>query len=187
MPGEDFASIDFPFRFKVVNVVPVAAVLLTVGTVVLSGAPGHAPQRQALFDNAREFGWTGAVAVLAATVVIALLAEPLELASIRFLEGYWPMAGPLGRVRAAGLRAQRRRHSRLTFLAKKVVADPAVSGHAARRPCPISSRRPRPSPVATSHGRHRPDRTPARGGSAARSAQSPTAASPAIPSRTASP
>jgi hypothetical protein len=119
MPGDDLASVDFPFRFKVVNVVPVAAVLLMVGAVVLAGAPGEPPQRQVLLGNAREFGWAGAAGALAAIVVIALLAEPLELASIRFLEGYWPTSGPLGRIHAAGLRSQQRRFTRLTFLADR--------------------------------------------------------------------
>jgi hypothetical protein len=130
MPGDDLASLDFPFRFKVVNAVPVAAVVLIVGTVILAGAPGAAPRWDTLLANARDFGWAGAAGAAAATVIIALLAEPLELASIRFLEGYWPTTGPLGKVGAAGVRAQGRKMSRLTFLADNST-DPDVNYQAA--------------------------------------------------------
>jgi hypothetical protein len=137
MPGENLAAIDFPLRFKVVNAVPVAVVTLLVGTIILAGAPGHAPRWDSLLTHARGFGWTGAAAALAVTVVIALLAEPLELATIRLLEGYWPATGPLRQAGAVGIWLQRRRHARLTFLegsADPVMSDEAAEAKAVRFP-----------------------------------------------------
>jgi hypothetical protein len=126
MPGENLAAIDFPLRFKLVNAVPVAVVTLLVGTIILAGPPGHTPRWGSLLTHARGFGWTGAAAV---TVVVALLAEPLELATIRLLEGYWPATGPLRHARAVGTWLQRRQHARLTFFEGS--ADPAMSDEAA--------------------------------------------------------
>ena len=115
MPGEDLATIDVPFRFKVVNAVPVSVVAVTVGGLVLAGAPADEPKLSVLLDTARGYGWAGAVLALAVIVVVALLAEPLEIASIRFLEGYWSFAGPLRPIATAANWLQRRRHSRLLF------------------------------------------------------------------------
>ncbi|GIM96849.1 hypothetical protein [Paractinoplanes toevensis] len=137
MPGESLAAIDFPLRFKVVNAVPVAAVTLLVGTIILAGAPGHAPRWDSLLTHSRDFGWTGAAAALAVTVAVALLAEPLELATIRLLEGYWPTTGPLRKASAVGAWLQRRQHARLTFLegsSDLAVSDEAAEAKAVRFP-----------------------------------------------------
>ncbi len=49
-----------------------------------------------------------------AVVVIALVLQPLQVALVRLLEGYWPESVPFGWLAAVGRAAQRRRRRRLS-------------------------------------------------------------------------
>lgn len=83
---------------------------------MLSGAPGQAPDFDLLLDQARRYGWAGAALSAAVVAVGAIMLEPLELASIRLLEGYWSAFGPLRRMAGFGRSVQRHRRDRLRFL-----------------------------------------------------------------------
>ncbi|WP_306207762.1 hypothetical protein [Actinoplanes sp. RD1] len=113
-PGDAFA--DVPFRFKVVNALPAAFLACLVSALALAGAPVRAPDADKLVEQAGRFGWWGAAAAAVVIAVAALLLEPLELASVRILEGYWPDLGPFRRLAEAGRAVQRRRKEKAQFL-----------------------------------------------------------------------
>jgi hypothetical protein len=90
-----------------------ALLALFVLALIWSGAPGDAPDVDRILDEARDLdAWSGALLFLA-LVVASLLAQPLQLALVRGLEGYW--AGtPFGaRLCAPGRALQAHRLERL--------------------------------------------------------------------------
>ncbi|GAA2555908.1 hypothetical protein GCM10010435_28150 [Winogradskya consettensis] len=107
---------DLPTRFKLVNALPATFFAVLTGALLLAGAPGEAPGWDNLVEHGRRYGWVGAVGAMALVTVTALLLEPLELASIRLLEGYWSARGPLGRAAEFGRWIQRQRRDRVEFL-----------------------------------------------------------------------
>jgi hypothetical protein len=107
---------EVPARFKLVNALPAALFVCTIGVLLLSGAPQEAPAFDHLLESARRFGWAGAAAAVGFVAVGAVLLEPLELASIRLLEGYWSAWGPLRRAADLGRWVQRRKLERLKLL-----------------------------------------------------------------------
>jgi hypothetical protein len=114
--GPTNALADMPIRFKLVNAVPATLFVGIIGMLLLSGAPRRAPSFDVLLERARHYGWVGAAAAAGVVAVGALLLEPLELASIRLLEGYWSPWGPLGKLADLGCWLQERRQERLLFL-----------------------------------------------------------------------
>ncbi|WP_406480254.1 hypothetical protein [Streptomyces sp. NBC_01615] len=110
------ADSDLAPRLKFVNVLPTAILLIIVASLLLSGAPANAPSFEALVDNAGHYGWVGAALATAGSLVVGLLLQPLELASIQVLEGYWGRSGPLAPLAAFGSWMQERRKSRLDWV-----------------------------------------------------------------------
>ncbi|WP_328437725.1 hypothetical protein OHA71_11875 [Streptomyces sp. NBC_00444] len=106
---------DLTPRLKFVNILPSVLLLAVVISLILGGAPAHAPSLQRLLDNARSYGWTGAVLVSVGALVAGLLLQPLELASIRLLEGYVSPTGPLGPLARMRTWVHANRRSRLTW------------------------------------------------------------------------
>jgi hypothetical protein len=131
MPGMELGSLDLPLRFKLVNAAPVALLVLITGGLVLAGAPNQSPSVKTLLANAHTYGWTGAAVSVAVIVIVALVVEPLEVASIRALEGYWEPTGLLRGLAAAGVWLQRRRRSRLEFLGSQPHTPPDLATWAA--------------------------------------------------------
>ncbi|MFD7472469.1 hypothetical protein ACFV8Z_09875 [Streptomyces sp. NPDC059837] len=111
-----FTDADLTPRLKFVNILPSLVFMVTVGSLWLSGAPENPPDFSVLMKRAGHYGWPGAVLITAGSLIVGLLLQPLELASIRFLEGYWRPSGPLGRLGEFGRWVQERRKTRLTWL-----------------------------------------------------------------------
>jgi hypothetical protein len=81
---------DLGTRFALVGLLPGAVLALFVLALVWSGAPGAAPDLDEILDHARDLdAWAGGLLFLA-LVVVALVLQPLQLALVRALEGYWP-------------------------------------------------------------------------------------------------
>jgi hypothetical protein len=107
---------DFTIRQKFVNLIPALLAVGIVETLIVAGAPDQAPDVYRLLRRIAEYGWAGAAGLTIGAVLLALLLEPLELATIRFLEGYWRPSGWLGRVAVIGIWIQERRRSRLRWI-----------------------------------------------------------------------
>jgi len=107
------ATKDLGVRFRLVGLLPAGVLALFVLGLVWSGAPGQSPDlRQVAAHAERVKGWSGFLLVLA-VLAAALIAEPLQLTLIRWLEGYWGESW-LGRLLAApGTAFHRARRSRL--------------------------------------------------------------------------
>lgn len=107
------AASDLGVRFRLVGMLPVALLALYGLALYWSGAPGHAPDVAQVIEHAKHAaGWTGFLLALG-ILVIALIAEPLQVSLIRLLEGYWgesPVVRPLA---APGKAFHRWRRDRL--------------------------------------------------------------------------
>lgn len=124
---------DITPRLRFVNLLPSALLIATVGALLLGGAPLEEPSFRTMVGNARAYGWIGGTAATAGVLVVALLLQPLELASIRLLEGYWRTTGPLGPVGRIGRWLQERRRSRLLWVLGRLQDhDSTLSQEAAR-------------------------------------------------------
>src|SRR3954469_15825509 len=72
---------------------------LFVLALAWSGAPGDAPDLDRILDEARDLDAWSAALLFLGLLVAALIAQPLQLALVRGLEGYWP--GTPARARQA--------------------------------------------------------------------------------------
>ncbi|MEV6491006.1 hypothetical protein AB0M20_20690 [Actinoplanes sp. NPDC051633] len=122
---------DFTTRQKFVNLVPALLSIGVVSILIVAGAPDQAPTIGRLTGRVKEYGWTGAAFITAGSVLAALLLEPLELASIRLLEGYGSPRGLIGRIRGHGVWMQQRRKERFEWILSNT-ADVAERRHAAQ-------------------------------------------------------
>lgn len=93
---------DVGARFALVGLLPAGVLALFVLALVWSGAPGDAPDLGRILDQARDLdAWAGGLLFLG-LLVAALVAQPLQLGLVRWLEGYWPGGlGDRGRARFA--------------------------------------------------------------------------------------
>jgi hypothetical protein len=107
------ATKDLGVRFRFVSLLPVAVLALYILALVWSGAPSRSPDLRAVLTHAKHVeGWTAFLLALT-VVIIALIAEPLQIALVRLLEGYWGQSRA-GRLLAAPGRAYHRaRRNRL--------------------------------------------------------------------------
>jgi len=117
---------DLSPRLKLVNLLPSALLIATVGALVLSGAPQHAPSLDALQRITEPLGWTTGVIAAVGAAVLGLMLQPLELASIRLLEGYWRANGPLAGLGKFGFWLQKRRRSQLEWVRQRLKYDDAA-------------------------------------------------------------
>ncbi|MEU6375121.1 hypothetical protein [Streptomyces sp. NPDC046909] len=124
---------DLSPRLKFVNILPSAVFIATVVALLLSGAPRQAPSIHQLSHNAQLYGWTGAVLGTVGSVVAGLLLQPLELASIRFLEGYWSARGPLAPLGRMGAWVQQRRKSKLMWQVERLPSGDPLKDDARHR------------------------------------------------------
>ncbi|MEU4089655.1 hypothetical protein [Streptomyces aureus] len=111
---------DLTPRLKFVNILPTVVFLMVIGALWLSGAPAYPPTLTVLIENARRASWPAALGLTSAALVTGLLLQPLELASIRFLEGYWSTTGPLRGLGKRGRWIQQRRKDRLVWLNERL-------------------------------------------------------------------
>jgi hypothetical protein len=126
MAAPDFLAPELSTRFKLVNALPAAVVILIIGCLVLGGAPQDPPDLETLKARVEHLSWVGAVIAVVVLGVSALLLEPLELSSIRLLEGYWSTQRPLAGLAKVGTWCQNRRHSRLLFMSEKLRLSSAL-------------------------------------------------------------
>jgi hypothetical protein len=107
------ATKDLGVRFRLVGLLPTAALGLFIVALVWSGAPGQAPDPDRIATRLDDLaGWEGVLAVLL-LLVVSLILEPLQLSLVRLLEGYWGDAR-VGRLLAApGKALHRSRRARL--------------------------------------------------------------------------
>ena len=113
------ATKDLGVRFRFVSLLPVAVLAAYVLALLWSGAPSRSPDLQEVIAHAQHVaGWTVFLLALAA-VIVALIAEPLQIALVRLLEGYWGQSRA-GRLLAAPGRAfHRARRHRLDVLQRR--------------------------------------------------------------------
>jgi hypothetical protein len=105
------AAGDLGVRFNLVGVLPTTLLVTWVAALVASGAPSSSPDGSELIDHLEALSGTDLVLLGAAVIVVALILQPLQLALVRLLEGYWGR-GALGRGLSRPLveRHRRRRH-----------------------------------------------------------------------------
>lgn len=99
-------------RFSLVSAVPATILVAFITVLVLAGAPGHVSGNQvarAMSDlNAIDVGL-----LLVATVVVALVLHPFQLAFVKVLEGYGSDNGLLAPLRRWGLSRYQTRYAHL--------------------------------------------------------------------------
>jgi hypothetical protein len=127
------ATSDLGVRFRFVSLLPVAVLALYVLALAWSGAPGSSPSVGRAVTHARHVAGWEAVLLAVAVVVVALIAEPLQVTLVRLLEGYWGQSG-VGRMLAVpGLAFHRARHSRLDRSQRRSPGDPVSARALAAR------------------------------------------------------
>jgi hypothetical protein len=102
-------------RFRVLGMLPAGLFAVFVLALLESGAPGDAPDLDAVAAAVRGLEvWEG-VALLLGIIAAALILEPLQLALVRLLEGYWGgsalaalLARPLVALQARGREREQR-------------------------------------------------------------------------------
>jgi hypothetical protein len=100
----------FSARFLAVSYLPTAAAAAFPLALVWAGAPESPPRWNDAWATAANLGLGEVVALGLGLTLAAMLTMPLQLALVRFLEGYWPAAwSPLSRLCRASQRARRRR------------------------------------------------------------------------------
>jgi hypothetical protein len=125
------ATSDLGVRFRFVSLLPVAVLTLYVLALAWSGAPASSPSVGRAVMHARHVAGWEAVLLAVAVVVVALIAEPLQVTLVRLLEGYWGQSR-VGRLLAApDLAFHRARRGRLDRAQRRSPGDP-VSALAAR-------------------------------------------------------
>ncbi len=131
------ATKDLGVRFRFVSLLPVAALAAYVLALTWSGAPGRSPDLGAVTRHAQHIAGWATFLLLVAAVVVALIAEPLQITLVRLLEGYWgqSLAGRL--LAAPGTAYHRARRRRLDARQRRGPHDGPVSSgrreQAARR------------------------------------------------------
>jgi hypothetical protein len=81
-------------RFALTGQLPTAALVLFVGLLIESGAPGAAPDLQLLPERLKNLSATEVIVLAAAIVGLAIILQPLQLGIVRTLEGYPLVNGP---------------------------------------------------------------------------------------------
>ncbi|HUO72604.1 MAG TPA: hypothetical protein VMU39_17680 [Solirubrobacteraceae bacterium] len=92
---------DFGARFTLINLLPTGALAIYVLALVWSGAPAHAPDVANIDHHLTNLSAGAATLLVIGLLVVAVILQPLQLALVRLLEGYW---GDSGLARAAAAR-----------------------------------------------------------------------------------
>jgi hypothetical protein len=81
-------------RFALTGQLPTITLVLFIGLLLESGAPGAAPNMQLLSERLKNLSATEAVVLAAAILGLAVIVQPLQLGIVRTLEGYPLLHGP---------------------------------------------------------------------------------------------
>jgi len=123
------ATSDLGVRFRFVSLLPVSVLTLYVLALAWSGAPASSPSVGRAVMHARHVAGWEAVLLAVAVVVVALIAEPLQVTLVRLLEGYWGQSRAGRLLAAPGLAFHRARRGRLDRAQRRSPGDP-VQAHA---------------------------------------------------------
>ncbi|HKS99393.1 MAG TPA: hypothetical protein VJT31_07670, partial [Rugosimonospora sp.] len=108
MNASDLADAAAPTgsRFQLVSYLPTYAATVFLLLLVWAGAPGRALRFTRAWHTAAGLGLGEVVLIALVVTLVAVLSHPLQLRTVRLLEGDWPRpAQPL--TRAARHRQQR--------------------------------------------------------------------------------
>jgi len=127
------ATSDLGVRFRFVSLLPVAVLALYVLALAWSGAPASSPSAGRAVMHARHVAGWEAVLLAVAVVVVALIAEPLQVTLVRLLEGYWGQSRAGHLFAAPGLAFHRARRRRLDRTQRRSPGDPVSARALAAR------------------------------------------------------
>src|SRR5690348_14575077 len=99
--ASDVAGIGAPLggRFQLVSYLPTYAATVFLLLLVWAGAPGQPLRFDRAWRTAAGLGLGEVVVVALVVTLVALLLHPLQLRTVRLLEGDWPrLAAPLARL-----------------------------------------------------------------------------------------
>jgi hypothetical protein len=122
----------FGSRFNLIGLLPNGVLCLFLLALAWSGAPDHAPDLQSVAHRVTDLRTAEAVVLGAGILSLALALQPLQLAMVRILEGYWGNTWPAERAAAACIFLHRRQRRKwLAAQQSSVPLDLAEKGHAA--------------------------------------------------------
>src|SRR6516165_286815 len=126
------ATSDLGVRFRFVSLLPVAVLALYILALAWSGAPANSPSMGRVVNHARHVAGWQAFLLAVAVVVVAVIAEPLQVTLVRLLEGYWGQSRAGRLLAAPGIAFHRARRSRLDRAQRRspADADPSAAAHA---------------------------------------------------------
>lgn len=127
------ATSDLGVRFRFVSLLPVAVLALYVLALAWSGAPASSPSVGRAVMHARHVAGWEAVLLAVAVVVVALIAEPLQVTLVRLLEGYWGQSRAGRLLAAPGIAFHRARRRRLDRAQRRSPGDPVSARAQAAR------------------------------------------------------
>jgi hypothetical protein len=124
---------DLGVRFRFVSLLPVAVLALYVLALAWSGAPASSPSVGRAVMHARHVAGWEAVLLAVAVVVVALIAEPLQVTLVRLLEGYWGQSRAGRLLAAPGIAFHRARRRQLDRAQRRSPGDPVSARAQAAR------------------------------------------------------
>jgi hypothetical protein len=130
------AAKELGLRFTLVGVLPIAALALYVVALIVSMMAGGSPDLTALAKFAHGLTAADALVLVGSIVVLAFLLQPLQLALVRLLEGYWGsscLARVADRIAVAWHRWRRQKLEAASQSTHKPSTDEAVEMAAAAR------------------------------------------------------
>lgn len=127
------ATRDLGVRFRFVSLLPVCVLALYVLALAWSGAPASSPSVGRGVMHARHVAGWQAFMLAVAVVVVAVIAEPLQVTLVRLLEGYWGESRAGRLLAAPGIAFHRARRNRLERAQRRSPGDPAPSAVARDR------------------------------------------------------
>jgi hypothetical protein len=111
-------------RFNLIGLLPGSMLVLFLWGLYFSGAPGKHPDLRAVFKSVATLEAKESVALAVSTLTLALLFQPLQLAIVRLLEGYWGLSKPAQWITARAV--ARHRRARVRWVAATQTAAATV-------------------------------------------------------------
>jgi hypothetical protein len=117
---------DLGPRFNLVSFLPTAFLVLFIIVILALGPPFSDPRPGNLVAALGKLDGVQLAALVLAVVVVASIAQPLQLPLVRLLEGYWQDTGVGSALGSIGIEIHRRRQERLLAYFKETVPDPSA-------------------------------------------------------------
>ncbi|MBL8927837.1 MAG: hypothetical protein JNM77_16635 [Pseudonocardia sp.] len=105
------AGAELGTRFTLLGTLPLTVVVTVVAALVAAGAPGRAPDLNAVAAELGRLSVAEGVLTAAAVLIVAVLLTPLQNPLVRLFQGHWGTRGPIGWI--AESRISRHREIRL--------------------------------------------------------------------------